>query len=634
VIQAQTSCSTAHRIMIFKEIELFNIRQFDHKKFEFTPGFNLIKLGPSGGKSTIIESLRAAFTISKEKATLLRKGGFSDHKILVRFEIESTGYTISKEWKDQELVRHLVESENDGLRFDLTAPDQAERWADLFVKKINGLPVPGSDLNKASVLFQRYQFFLDLLYSGFEMDDLTDESWFYKLFHITSYGYINGEILKMENMASDHLTKLKITRQSVALDQKIVMRFEQELKQTDLEINRIETMVAQLVKNAEGEETELHQAEKVHDFISTIKNEIERIDFELRSYHSLLKNNIAGEFTDDEVTEIDRKRKMYEQLSKREEMLQQNVVERTHLERNLDGILNEIRKCQVASGSAELAPSIKQIEVYETEVKRIGAALKSYQGLEHELETVKKEKQQYQPAFDKFQVMAKLKQVVSQNEQKKIRSAIEKLEQDRESFSKELEQIQSSVQDERYRSLTSNVLQKRQQIIEQRKRMDELVAKRLQSLREFEETVNETPDVTVLESRIRKQLNTKKYLKVIGEVSQFIQGEVLKTQFEEFRSYAGKILRTLPDSYVQILDELMQRAERSHIRELFQRFSHTEMTEFKLLFRLLCLSYVSKEGAVVLDEHYRWLLDSKQISRVESLIEQTKFAQIIAFDKT
>ena len=633
MIQAQTSASEALRIMIFKEIELFNIRQFDRNRFELRYGINLITLGHLQGKSTLIQSIRSALSTSSIDSLGILKDGTSESKIVMKFEMDSKNFTAVKQWTGGILMQHTVGAEGNDLHFDLCDSAQCLQWAHLFLGIYDKQPVTDAPGEPANVAVNQYQFFLSMIFPGIEIRDLAEKAWQHDFFNMSCYDKIDQGVLQLQLTASSQLTELKMMRQTADSEQKKFLKFEQELNKIDPEIALIETTISQLSSHAESDESELRQAEKINDFILTKKNEIEKIDFELRSYGSLLKNNIAGEFSDDEIREIDKKRLVYEQILKREEALNHKLIERGHLEKNLKGILNEISQFQITLDRAEGSSGLGRIDAFKTEVARIKGALKALEGIESELDSLKKEKFLYQSSYDKFHVINKLKQVISQNEQKKIRSTVEKLEQERNRLNEELEQMRSSVHEDRYRSVFGKVQQKRQQILEYRKRLEELYTGRLEILKDYEGVRQELEDLPALEGNIRKRIYQKKYISMAGEVSRFIRNELLRVRRSEFERHWDALSGSVPESYIQLAVLLLSEDGSSHNLAGDERYTYSEIAEFMQMFRLICLDYRSKLRTVILDEHVRTMLDESQNRRIEDLVEFLKFKQALAFEK-
>lgn len=621
-------------MMVFKEIDLFHIRSFDQKRLIFNSGFNLIPLGHSEGKSTIIESLRSVMSISVTEPAGFFKEGAPHSSIIVKLEIDQIKFILTKQWSDHRLCAHTVNSEESGLSLDLNDSRQALKWVSLFLRHNDKMFDENNSNCQPNLLLKRYDFFSSLVLTGFNISNEADEGWYHTLFNSHFHDYIGQEVPKLQTAAAAQLNELKVTRQIAASRQKIIERYDAELSHIDKEIKRTESIISQLVSNAEADEAELHQAETINDFILTKKNEIEKINFELRSYNSLLNNNIVTEFSEDEIKEIDKKRKTYEQISNREEMLRGKLIERDHLEKNLNGILNEISLCRVVQITTAELMDKSPLDVYDAEVKKIRETLKNYSTLEHDLEVTKKEKYLYQSSHDKYLVMSKIKQFTSQNEQKKIRTLIETLGQERDVIAKELEQMQASIHDERYRSLQTKVRQVRQQVLEQSKRLEVLYENRMHTLRMFKETAFAGPDLTFLESRIRKQMHLNKYLSVIGEVSQFIQNEMLTKRRDGFLNFVQNLSGILPDFFVPIAEQFVQEHEKFIQKKGMDRYSHSQIAEFNLIFRMVCVNYATNCRTVFLDEHYRWLLDPIQTRRIENMLTPLNFTQVIAFDKS
>ncbi|KAB2879570.1 hypothetical protein F9K33_08490 [bacterium] len=620
-------------MMVFKEIELFNIRQFKHKRIDFRTGFNLIAIGPAQGKSTLTESLRTALSISAVNPPDYFKEETSDSAIHLVVLINRKEYYVKKEWAAQKLKHNVVTSKDGKVTYDLTDSAQATQWVCHFLKLADKMFNESMETTPVDLLLQRYDVICGLIFPYNYYEKAADSVWLHTLLNIHLYDHINSELNHIQQIASGSLNELKMSRQAAIADRKIVERFEEDLRHTDHQIKQLLSVIDQVSAGAQADEAELRQADKIYEFIVAKKHEIERIDFELRSYNSVLKNEIGHEFTEDEIQEIEKKKKIYEQISLQEESLRKKIVERGHLEKNLNGILNEITQHQISQAPSDTGAGKTKLDTYKSEVKRIRETLKSYSSLEHDMEAAKREKNLYQSSHDKHLVIGKLKQFVSQNEQKNVKFLIEKLEQDRGIIVKELEQMQSTMHEDRYRNLFSKVQQFRQQIIEQRKRIELLYERRLETLRSFEESVSAEPDLMAMESRFRRQVHLKKYLSVITEVAQFIQKDVEESRTAEFQQHILNHASILPDFFLQLAGYVLQFQDKSILQSQVKRYSHSQIAEFNLIFRLLCIDYATHHSGAVLDEHYRWLMDPAQISRIDTLLQHLHFEQCIAFDK-
>jgi hypothetical protein len=262
---------------------------------------------------------------------------------------------------------------------------------------------------------------------------------------------------------------------------------------------------------------------------------------------------------------------------------------------------------------------------------RIKGALKVYEGIEKELDSLKKEKYLYQSSYDKFHVINKIKQTMSRNEEKKLRLIVEKLEEDRVKLEQELEHMRSSVHEDRYLGLFNKVQQKRQQILEYRKRLDELYSSRLEILRAYEEVKREMLDLSALEGHIRKQIHQKKYLLIAGEAARFMQIELQRKRRAEFHEKLKELSVSIPDVYIQLAEMLMYEDGSSLKDMIVERCSHSEIEEFIQIFRAVSMNYATTIGTIIIDEDSGHKLDESSTSRIKDLLEPMKYNQILAF---
>lgn len=615
--------------MIFTEIELFNIGPWDRTRFEFTNGLNLLSMDQE--KPTILQTMRSALSTSQADSNDIQTDGAFGSKIVLKFKLDSKSYTAVKQWSGN-MLSHAITLDGSDRRFNLCEFEHSVQWCRLFLELYDKRPVANDHLDTDQGMLLRYQFLLSLMFSGLEIEEVVKKKWQHELFNVSCYDKIEHSVRQLHLAASATLSEFKASRQAAASEQLKFSRFEQELTRIDPEIKRMETLISQLSDHAGADESELQQAEKIHDFILTKKNEIEKIDFELRSYGSLLKNNIAVEFTEDEIVEIDKKRRVYEQILKREESLNQDLFERGQLEKNLRGILNEINQMQITPDKAE-SSGLNRIDAFRDEVGRIKDALKVYGGIENELDSLKKEKFVYQSSYDKFHVISKLKQIISQNEQKKIRSTVAKLEQDRERLEQELTQMRSSLHEDRYRALLDKVYHKRQQMLEYRKRLDELFAERLDVLVNYEAAKYEMQDLSALEGHIRKQVNHKKYLSLTGEVSRFIQSELFHNRRAEFVQDLDGWSEFVPVAFIQAASKLFSDEGWEYKEIMEEQFTVSQTADFLEMFRLICLHYHVRVESFVLDRPFRGMHDAQPLGGIKDILQHLQIKQFIVFEQ-
>ncbi len=451
------------------------------------------------------------------------------------YENDGHRWIIKKEWKDAEVLVHTVSCEEQDRHYDLKVPDNRLSWMRNFLQAFDKLHGANGVHESEEQWIADYDFITSLMFSPSVLRGIMAGDWWKRLFRIEGFPLMENRIGAAMDAVSGRLVEAKRARQAAESILISVRRLENDLKQCDAEINRAESQIASLQESCDGLETEAMQAGKIQDFITEKKNEIEKLGFEIRGYRSVLQHEAASEFSDEEIREIQEKSKMYEQILKREEAAAQRLIERNHLEKNLRTILNEVRNRKPDGSDPEFDESSARMDAFGAEIIRIKEALSAYQGVEQEQEALRKEKDLHRPSFDKFHAMQRMKQILSRTEQKQLMSAIDKLEEQRKSLADELEQMQPSILEDRYRILTDQLRQKRQQIAEQKRRLEELYMRRIKILHDHRLIPADMYDLAAIESRMRHQFQIKNYLILASGASSLVQTELMENRKENFR---------------------------------------------------------------------------------------------------
>ncbi|MBX7151298.1 hypothetical protein K1X84_06625 [bacterium] len=614
--------------MIFKELRLKNIGPFESYTVTFSAGQSQIVLGNAEGKTTVIHALRSVLCFDADPQRLL-KDGASESSVKLQITFGKKDATIEKKWKAGAVSAWKVSI--DDRTMNLLNYDEAVKWKKWWLQQCDGdetEPYP-------EMINDRYAFLTALMFdsSADLLQSLMKESFVDRCFMTDAYSNAYQHLIGIESHIGEEINKSKLISQERARDSKKIGLLTKEIAQIEIEIQNKETLAHQLEQKLSGEQKDMHQASRIHEFIENKKDELHKIEFELKTYRSIIDNNTLTDLSDEELAEIDEKRKRYENLSKRIIDYEQRLIERAHLEKNLIGLQQELRrfkKAVVPAGEEadDDVPSPKQIAVYENESKRIEQKLKSYADLELEIDQLKQERQEFRTAYDQFQVFSKTKKLFSQNDSKKIKSAIQKLDDQKKIIVKELEELQTTVHEDKYAKLLRSSQEMQQQSLEISKHIAELIRRKSTlavQLQELEKPVNE-------EDEARRQISLKRYIKIVQEGLAFLKNR----QFEQSReTFIKKLSSKLPKPYrssvtglIKILFSPEHSPEAKHATLL--QLSQTETLLIGLMLRITMIDQQTKIRTIILDEHHRQLLDAGQTQALHNWLDQCHFEQSIS----
>jgi hypothetical protein len=606
--------------MVLKEITFLNIPPIPNKVFFLNSGLNRIGMESAQENSVFLECMYSVFSFFSDHTFLPRASDKVKSHLSVRFDMTEKSFRLDKIWEKGELLQHRLTTDDESTELDLLNVNEREAWCRKFLRNYDTLC---SEENTYDQTISSYEFLISLLFRKIATPDITSVIWLRQLFDVSDHGSFTQKITHAQNAVSSRIIDLKTVRQRVETYIDTVSRFEHDLAKVDSEINRVSKVIDQLQEEFSALDVEHTQAEKIHEFVIARKHEIEKIDFEIRSYRSVLKNDTSTEFSEDEIAEISEKSKWYEKILKQEELLGQRRIEQSHLEKNLQIILNEIAHQRIDQTQAGSQAALKRIMEFESEICRIKDELKNYHGMDRDEEMIRKEKNLHRSSFEKFNAIKELKQTLNRNEHKHVESAMHTMENEKERLLMELEQMQADLLEDRYRIIRDKVQRKRQQIAEQRMRLETLCDRRLQILREIESAYREEQDLAPIESDIRKQIQIRKYLGIAGEFSDFIQREIIRIRKMEFKAEINKIAGSTSFGYLTTVEDLLEKSEIAD--NSIERESYDEFDLF--LFRLACLGYRTKFRTVVLSGE---LQDSAYFkNNLTNALSSLGFAQIV-----
>ncbi|NUM80848.1 hypothetical protein HUU42_08590 [bacterium] len=613
--------------MVFKELKLKNIGPFESHTVIFPAGPAPMAYGNAEGKTTIIHALRSALSFDRDPERLL-KDDAADASVKLSCAFGKKEIFIEKKWKTAAVSSWKVTVEDRVV--NLLKNVEAAGWKKWWLQQCDG------EETENEMVDARYEFLLNLIFDGSPdfLQRLTDGKTVDHCFMSDAYFVSYQRLIDIESEIGEEVRQSKLVSQERSRDSKKIGLLSKEIGQIESEIQNKETLARQLEQKLSGEQKDMHQASRIHEFIETKKDELHKIEFELKTYRSIIDHNTLTDLSDEELAEIDEKRKRYENLTKRIVDFEQRLIERSHLEKNLIGLQQELRnfkKEAVPAGeeSGDDVPSPKQIAVYENESKRIEQKLKSYADLESDIEKLKQERQEFRTAYDQFQVFSKTKKLFSQNDSKKIKSSIQKLEDQRTSILKELEELQASAHEDKYSKLLRSSQAMQQQTLEISKQIAELIRRKSTLAVQLQELEKRTNG----EDEARRRISLKRYTKIVQEGLLFLRNR----QFEQSReAYIKKLSAKLPKSHrsgavalAKILFSLDHSSEEKQA-VLLQR-SQTELLLIGMMLRAAVLDQQTHIKNIILDEHHRQLLDASQVQSLQHWLEQCRFEQSIAF---
>ncbi len=621
--------------MVFQQIELINIKQFANRKFLFQTGWNEITLGNLGGKSTVIEAVQAAFSSVSPAAPFFK---MHTEETAVHLDILLKGiiFSVQKRWDRQKPAAWSAVSHE--RQYDLLNADERLQWMKFFVQ-VNFKTGSEADL-PAELIERRYHFLVQCLYQPAVewLDRLMERDFRDCLFSAEPYEHVADKLSQLEQTASTDLQRLKLTEQKLILDRKAFDHRRRETEKLDHEIKRTELLMRQLQEHHEQVQAEQAQTESLHEYIAEKKSEIERIEIELTAYQKIRDAQARLHYSDDEIAELNAKRKGYEDLTQRVTDLEQKVIERSHLSKNLAGIQNEIQKLQASRELAAVDPgggkdidSTGQIGLYESEIRRIRALLDGDSDLEERLENLHREKLSYQTANERYLTVTRTEHLLTQEDSKTVENRIEKLLEQLAQGEKNLEELQASVHENRYRDRMNMLQQVSQQILELRKKSEELIQRRSALTRVGETHSSGHEDV---EKQIRQRITLKRYLALMREAMRHLKqtaAEKMNGDFlESLNSHAAST--PWPNEFIRLISIVNDPDAKSREHSL-KRFSHTELRRFSLWLHLSMIRIFTSLDCVILDEHLAWMFDHEELNRIYTMADRMSLEQLIFFQR-
>ncbi|MCB0833793.1 MAG: hypothetical protein KDC45_10050 [Bacteroidetes bacterium] len=477
------------------EIQLRNIRIFDDRRFDFRQDLTDVSLGNVGGKSTLLDAVRCVLGMRNAPTVALVSGDPSEIVLKARFGGQS--WTLFRSFDAMKTLRWSATS---GVgSFDLKEANQLEEWRSIVLDDM-ALPNYGEAFSSAFV-HEHFDRLLDLSIRASAPSQLVNE--IIQLVHPDLLFHLAAIGDDIRGRAAEQLQSVKQRAVTERAGNSNSIRQFDLLKEIDGEIRTGEERLLQLEQTLQRDEDELRQGENIHQFVSAKRLEIQQLDFDIAQFELQLAK---GDVTVEEPETISAKRSEFENLVLLEKDLDGRLREIHHLERNLRGISKEVRSLQKTGDTSKLS-------IYEEEIGHLRKLLTENKHVDKELERVR---------VRKAEVAAELGPWISVPNRSKegeldtgqLVQKVEKCRGKKERIEQELEGINAAFYEERFKILEVRIFQHHQQIREQRQRLLDLDARRLEVLKGQTESTSDTQTSVIQKQR----LESKRYLDVFAEV--------------------------------------------------------------------------------------------------------------------
>jgi hypothetical protein len=624
--------------MVLQQIELVNIKQFANRKFLFQTGWNEVMLGNLGGKSTLIEALQSVLGMDPTPVTFFKQHT-EESSVKLDFLLAGNIFSVQKKWERLHVTSWSAESQN--TQYNLLQPEERLQWMKLFLN-VNFKAGSCSEFPDELVELQ-YHFLVHCIYqpAASLFEQFMQQRFTDALFALIPYAAAAAKLSRLESLASEDLHGLKLHEQKLTEDRNAVEQRRRDADKLEQDIHSLEARIQQLEENQEQLGGEQAQTEHIHEYIAERKNEIEKIEAELRTQKTKLNDNSQGKYSEKEIHELNSKRAVYEDLVRRITDLEQRIIERSHLEKNLAGIQNEIQKLVTkqesvsvhAAGEHDGAGS-DQIALYESEAQRIRDLLAVKSNLDEEVKQLQTEKQAYQVANDRYLMLTRSHQLLTQSDSAKIQSLMEQLEEQKARSLKDLDTLEASVHEERYRARKNVLQQTYHQIAEQKKKLEELTRRQTLLSKTHDGLGTDLNGEGDVKENIRKQITLKRYVAFVGDAVLHLKNTTavrIRTEFIE--SLNGHAASTpWPNEFIRLISILNDPDKDSRSCAL-TRFSDTERLRFGVWLHLSMIRFFTSLDCAILDEHLAWMFDHEDLNRIYSTVDKMSLEQIIFFQR-
>ena len=621
--------------MYIRSLQIRDFMGFSLYRTEFKEGFSALMMGPSQGKTGLRMAMRAVLADHFDhNFALFHRNHSGTSEINLELYCGKSALRFIKTWTDGAVQQWTVENPDAGTVLDLTNQGTYDDWVRWFLYETQGWPV--SEHDGETVLHNewargQYDFLMRLIFC----DDTTmTDLMTIPISSLVGLRYVQNMEVRLNELIQKASEKVFILKSEENLVQNELSLLEQKRQmvlvlEKDLESDT--ELLQKLDERLIQTQHERVQAERITGYIQEKRSEITKLGFEITTYQNVMQNNVLQDTSEEEIRTMDRKARLYEKAIKEIETIEENIIQRRHLEKNLEGIEQEIQVID-RTHTGKLPPEIKtQKKAYESEARRLRLLLSKMQDDPSSMEHWQTEKRAHEEAYHQYTILKKTRQYMNQNNLQKLKSTTDKLIVKRQHMQDELDQIFASQHETQYQKLEAAVASDRQQALELKERMATAVGRK-EKLQQDIQALQLVVDKHLSRAdQKRREITSKRHLLFVREtVTDFYNAQIelrknelsrqIKTHLKKFRvAFTSKQLfgknKTNEPSLETIPISTSERILSEHI------------------FAMTVLAMNLKNPIFFADENFSWYLTKDDRTEIEALADQLNFGQFILFEK-
>lgn len=510
--------------MILKTLDMENIRSYAKQKVTFPLGTILFEGDIGSGKSTILNAIEfALFGLGSQRGGSLLRLGTKSGSVTLTFEVDDKEYKVHRSLiRRGRYVRQGDDGyiETEGGRISLSATELKERILDIL--NFNEPPDP-----KAQSVIYRYAVFTpqEEMKAILVQDPDKRLQTLRKAFGIEDY--------KIASENAQNTTRV-VKQRSNFLDGQIfdLGQKEDQLKQTQADVQKRQDALAELKKKEEGLDRKLNRTKERLDKLQETRGKIESIKAEIPHY----------------------KREIKDKTERVDDLTQENNQLNTKIKENQPTI-DKLAKldCPTDKSENELKEELEKARREDRKIRRqdaqIEAKINDYKSIEEN---------EVCPTCDRSADPEEFKQKIE--EKMKAREELSKGIQDREKLINVLEDLRSKLNE--YTTAQKELKRLRDQLDEWNGKIRKNNGESKTLIEEAEEAQNK------LDSALKatKDLKTvSKKIKTLEEEREKIEA-ALKSVRKDINTNAGKI-STLKETVNRLREEIDQKREQRKKRD-------------------------------------------------------------------
>lgn len=263
-------------------------------------------------------------------------------------------------------------------------------------------------------------------------------------------------------------------QQRILEEQKARRVLEMDLKSIELEIRDLQELKERIEGRLRKIQADRVRASRVLTYANEKRRELRELEEEIKVYSAILDDQSLPDESDQEIRILQSKAKKYDLLLKQITSLKEGRIERRHLEKNIEGLAKEIG--DLKSGRELDKKTLRQIKVYEAEMRRLRKSLAQSDDKASEISRKEEELSSYAEAHHRLKTLNKSRRLVSQNDVTKVKVLHGKAQNRLRAVQDELNELNQQLVDHADAALEEEALSQQQTELKQREQ--ELSAKR------------------------------------------------------------------------------------------------------------------------------------------------------------